>query len=146
MRHHDYHSKIPAECTARGLVAHGCHSKLQTGQVKPLQWVAVTRISSSSQSISRNDTVNLPPGNSIPQFLYEPSSSHRRFRVPQPALSHYTVQKVFLLPNLNLRDGIFCTRSPTCSRSAALQSCSFGAGDGGVCGCCPLRFQHSVHT
>jgi hypothetical protein len=21
MRHHDYHSKIPAECTARGLVA-----------------------------------------------------------------------------------------------------------------------------
>lgn len=85
IRHHDYHSKIPAECTARGLVAHGCHSKLQTGQVKPLQWVAVTRISSFSRSISRNDSVNLPPGNSISQFLYEPSSSHRRFRVPQPS-------------------------------------------------------------
>lgn len=93
MRHHDYHSKIPAECTARGLVAHGCHSKLQTGQVKPLQGVAVTRISSSSQSISRNDSVNLPPGNSIPQFLYEPSSSHRRFRVPQPCSQIYTFAK-----------------------------------------------------
>ena len=65
---------------------------------------------------------------------------------PNLALRFIHLQKVFLLPNLKLRDGIFCTRSPTCSLSAALQFCSFGAGDGGVCGCCPLRFQHSVHT
>ena len=127
MRHHDdYHSKIPAECTARGLVAHGCHSKLQAGQVKPLQGVAVTRISSSSQSISRNDSVNLPPGNSIPQFLYEPSSSHRRqFRVPQPCSQIYTFAKSlsltkFKAPRWHLLQHTESDVFPQCCCSAVL--------------------------